>query len=422
MPMGRCFPTRFPWSEIHPVAAPVPLPTRQALWQAHCQGTPPGELASRFRLAPRTVRHLLHSFRLAGGLPVAAVPPPGRPRADDDIVQHARALRRDHPGWGACVIRLRLAACKRWPDVPQPRTIQRWLAQAGLAPAPAGRRSPAVPRSVLPHERWQIDAKDQMTLANGQTASWLRVSDECSGAILGTFVFASLWNDTPASASQDRLRQCFRRWGMPTTLRLDNGYPWGTWNALPTALGLWVSGLGIALHYNDPRQPRQNGVVERSHGVSERWVEPATCQQAEELQGRVDEMDEMQRSAYPRQGESRMERYPELRHSGRPYSEPWEESHWDLVKAREYLAGHAASRRVSKKGQVGVYAKRYQVGRLNAEKQAWVQYDPQGNEWLFGDSNGVIWCRHGAEQITPQQIRSLRVSAKPPSGKDFCPD
>ncbi len=42
----------------------------------------------------------------------------------------------------------------------------------------------------FPHEVWQVDAGEQKTLASGQKVSWLRFADECSGAILKTFVFS----------------------------------------------------------------------------------------------------------------------------------------------------------------------------------------------------------------------------------------
>lgn len=39
------------------------------------------------------------------------------------------------------------------------------------------------------HETWQVDAKENMQLANGKNVCWLSVVDEKSGAIIGTIVF-----------------------------------------------------------------------------------------------------------------------------------------------------------------------------------------------------------------------------------------
>jgi hypothetical protein len=168
--------------------AATPLPIRAALWRA-AQADPDADtaaLAAQFGLPERTARHLLRSFRAGAG------PHPPRYRAggasaDADHVAYVVALRRDHPRWGAGVLRVHLA--RRFPGaaLPHPRTIQRWLARAGLAPAPAGRRRG--PRAGAPHDAWQIDAADQIALASGQLVSWLRVTDEHSGAVLLTRVF-----------------------------------------------------------------------------------------------------------------------------------------------------------------------------------------------------------------------------------------
>lgn len=307
-----------------------------------------------------------------------------------------------------------LRRLNRWPSLPDPRTIRRWLEDAGLAPAPAGRKSPYRPRSAAPHERWQVDAADQLRLGNGQLVSWLRLTDECSGAILKTVVFPAVFNKVPPAAVRDGLRGGLLAWGLPLRLRLDNGWPWGGWFDLPTPLALDLAGCGLGLDYNDPRSPRQNAVVERSHQTSQGWVEPHSCAGAAELQGRCDQMDQIQRAEYPHRGAgSRLQVYPELAHSGRPYSQRWEQDNWSMGPVKEYLACHVAERQVSETGQVTVYARRYSVGRVNREKKALVQYDPLSGEWLFSSAEGVLWCRHPAEQITAKRVRALDLSVHP---------
>ena len=95
------------------------------------------------------------------------------------------------------------------------------------------------------------------------------------------------------------MRQAFARWGLPSRLRVDNGAPWGSWGDFPTALALWVIGLGVDVHWNNPRSPQENGVVERSQGTSNRWGEPWTCHTTAELQRRLDRMDRLHRESYP---------------------------------------------------------------------------------------------------------------------------
>jgi transposase InsO family protein len=70
----------------------------------------------------------------------------------------------------------------------------------------------------------------------------------------------------PATAVRDQLRLALTQWGLPARFRVDNGAPWGSWGDFPTALALWVIGLGVGMHWNRPRTPEQNGKLERWHG------------------------------------------------------------------------------------------------------------------------------------------------------------
>ena len=124
----------------------------------------------------------------------------------------------------------------------------------------------------------------------------------------------------PPAAVREQLRLAFARWGLPRRLRVDNGAPWGSTGDFPTELALWVIGLGVEMHWNAPRSPQENGVVERSQGTSNRWGEPWTCDTPTELQWRPDRMDRLHRESYPYQQRlSRMAFFPGLAHSGRPY-------------------------------------------------------------------------------------------------------
>jgi hypothetical protein len=119
---------------------------------------------------------------------------------------------------------------------------------------------------------------------------------------------------------------------MPVRLRVDNGAPWGSWGDFPTALALWVIGLGVGMHWNNPKSPKENGVVERSQRTADRWCEPWTCASPDELQERLVRMDRLDREVYLyRERLSRMAFYPGLRHSGRPYERALEPTLWELV-------------------------------------------------------------------------------------------
>jgi transposase len=173
---------------------PTPIPVREAIYKQYQQGRPVGEIARSLNLSERTVRHLIKRFRERGeaGISVSYTSC-GRQLSPErrKIREAALHLRREHPTWGSTVIQVMLAKNGDPSDIPTPRTIRRWLAQSGLGPAPQGKRPQAESsRACRPHETWQMDASEEICLANGSKVSWLRIVDEFSGAVLMTRVFS----------------------------------------------------------------------------------------------------------------------------------------------------------------------------------------------------------------------------------------
>jgi len=174
---------------------PVPIPIRQKIWECAGRGESAASLAQFFDLSPRTVRHLLKRARDHGDsglLPSYHVPSRLDHAYPDEVRQAVLALRRDHPTWGAELIRVMLA--KERPQVawPSPQTIRQWFRTTDLAPAPAGRRpgsSSSYVRATHPHQTWQIDASEYIPIADKSEVCWLRIVDEATGSVLRTDVF-----------------------------------------------------------------------------------------------------------------------------------------------------------------------------------------------------------------------------------------
>jgi transposase len=170
---------------------PVPTPVRQVLWQRWTTGAKASELSLSFGLNPRTVRKLLQRWRQQGSAslqpsyPRATSPPPV---PDHPAFEPAVALRQVHPCWGAVLIRIYLED-QGIQQIPCARTLQRWFQRFGLGPAPAGCKPTADRRARQPHDIWQVDAAEEIALANRERVSWLRIVDEFSGAVLHTAIF-----------------------------------------------------------------------------------------------------------------------------------------------------------------------------------------------------------------------------------------
>lgn len=170
---------------------PLPVPIREAIFRRWQQAQSAPEIAASLGVPVSTVYRFLQRFRRDGAEGI--VPGYRSPAADivpSDVVQAALALRREHPTWGAAMIRVHLLDEAPERSVPSERTLQRWFVRADLSPAPAGRRAQvATERATSPHERWQMDAKEHIKLCGNKEVSWIRMIDECSGAVLHTTVF-----------------------------------------------------------------------------------------------------------------------------------------------------------------------------------------------------------------------------------------
>jgi len=171
---------------------PIPVPIRQAMFRLWQLGQATRQIATSLGLPSSTVRRFLQRFRRRG---IDGIPPDYHHLAASEAVpsemmRTAVRLRQEHPTWGAGLIRVQLLQEAPGGFVPSERTLQRWFVRADLSPAPAGRPPRAnLARATEPHETWQMDAKEHVHIQNDKEVSWLRMIDECSGAVLWTAVF-----------------------------------------------------------------------------------------------------------------------------------------------------------------------------------------------------------------------------------------
>ena len=171
---------------------PIPVPIRRAMFRLWQKGYGTRQIAESLGLPCSTVRRLLQRFRLHGtdGLSPDYWHPSVPEAAPSELVETAMSLRQEHPTWGAGLIRVQLLLEAPGRPVPSERTLQRWFVRAGLSPAPAGRPPRTrLDRATAPHETWQMDAKEHIRIKTREEVSWLRLIDECSGAVLWTAVF-----------------------------------------------------------------------------------------------------------------------------------------------------------------------------------------------------------------------------------------
>lgn len=170
------------------------------------------------------------------------------------------AVRDAHPAWGA----RKIAAVLRRGGIKPPAasTVHAVLSRRGrVAPDSPGRAYGAFERST-PNALWQMDFKGRVRLGNGAWLHPLTVLDDHSRFATGLVACA----DQRTHTVQTQLQAVFRHHGLPATIYVDNGSPWGggrpgQW----TPLRVWLIKLGIETIHSKPYHPQGRGKNERFH-------------------------------------------------------------------------------------------------------------------------------------------------------------
>ena len=172
-----------------------------------------------------------------------------------------------HPTWGPKKLVAWLRATE--PDGPWPAdsTAGNILDRAGLVKRRKRRRH-ATPWSEPfaaarhPNDVWSIDFKGWFRTENGVRIDPLTVQDAASRYLL-------VCNGLPQPNGpqvQRVLERAFREYGLPRSIRSDNGPPFASvgLGSLST-LSVWWIKLGIIPERIEPGHPEQNGRLERLH-------------------------------------------------------------------------------------------------------------------------------------------------------------
>jgi transposase InsO family protein len=112
-----------------------------------------------------------------------------------------------------------------------------------------------------PNELWQMDFKGHFEIGRGRCHP-LTVLDDHSRYALGV----EACSDERDGTARGRLVAVFRRYGLPDTMLMDNGPPWGDPGGGPyTAFAVWLMRLGVRVAHGRPYHPQTQGKDERFH-------------------------------------------------------------------------------------------------------------------------------------------------------------
>jgi transposase InsO family protein len=247
-----------PWREVS-----VMEQRREFVFLATQEGANRRELCRRFGISADVGYKWLRRWAANGELADRSRRPHASPSRSDGAIERAvLAVRDAHPAWGARKIVRRLEEAGQVP--PALSTVHAILRRHGRIAPPAG--TPGQPyqrfEKPAPNLMWQMDFKGYVPLAGGGCCHPLTIVDDHSRYA----VCLSACADERGKTVQQRLETTFGRYGLPDTVLVDNGSPWGSGPAERwTELGVWLLKLGVDVLHSRPYHPQTRGKNERFH-------------------------------------------------------------------------------------------------------------------------------------------------------------
>jgi len=240
---------------------------REFVLLAGVEGSNMAALCRRFGISRKTGYKWVSRYRAGGELGLGdRSRKPHRFRFATPAAMEERVLsvRKEHPSWGGRKIAARLQDL-RVCGVPVASTITAILHRHGQIGLEESAKRKAFVRfeRAEPNELWQMDFKGEFRMTNGQWCYPLTVLDDHSRYSL---VLAAC-GDQQRSTVQRHLVEAFRRYGLPRSMLMDNGPPWGTPCRLggPSVFSVWLMDLDVAVLHGRPYHPQTQGKEERFH-------------------------------------------------------------------------------------------------------------------------------------------------------------
>jgi len=206
---------------------------------------------------------------------------------DEEVVSAALALKRAYPLYGPKKLRAKLSELHPDWAVPAASTIGGWLDREGLVERRQARRrcppyTQPFAKVAAPNDVWSVDFKGWFRTGDGRRCDPLTVKDAYSRYLLSCRAVALPDHEHV----QPRFAALFREFGLPRSIRSDNGPPFATIGAAGLSkLAVWWLKLGIQPERIEPGKPEQNGRHERMHETLKRAVAdpPARSWQAQQV-------------------------------------------------------------------------------------------------------------------------------------------
>ena len=230
-------------------------------------------LCEEYNISRKTGYKWKHRFLQNGynGLYDQSTRPNNSPnQLSEDAIISILQIRSAHPTWGARKIKSIMERSYTSLDVPTESSVKRILDKAGLVKKRRVSRvnpSQDMLRQMIkpenPNDVWTIDFKGWWYSLDKNKCVPLTIRDEKSKFIHEVKVM----EDQKTEAVKEVMADVFKKYGLPSVIRSDNGTPFAANNSPLglTRLSAWWMSLGILPDRIEPGCPYQNGGHERMH-------------------------------------------------------------------------------------------------------------------------------------------------------------
>ena len=260
-------------------------------------------------------------------------------RTEEAVEGEIVALRRRFPHMGPRKLLAILARREPATDWPAASTMGDILKRAGLIEPRRRRRRPLdAPRRTIaaeaPNDEWAADFKGWFRTQDQRRVDPLTITDSHSRFLIETRIAAPT-----VEGSQAVFARAFAAYGLPLSIRCDNGAPFGSPGAGGlTRLSAWWLKLGVEPHFIRPASPQENGRHERMHRTLKKETSQPPAADAEEQQARFDDFRQRYNEIRPHEALGQTppaERYqPSPRALPERVEDPWYDADHEVRRVR----------------------------------------------------------------------------------------
>lgn len=224
------------------------------------------EFCAKANISRKTAYKWLNRYRISGleGLNDKKRIPHISPLKIDNQTEYLIIqTHEDHPYWGPRKLRHYLKNKKDSLEIPSASTFARVLKRNDCQVLTLQKSASAKIRfeKEQPNDLWQMDFKGSF-LTQLERCHPLTILDDHSRYSIGLFACINEKQETV----KKHLISCFRLYGKPKQINVDNGSPWGD-SALKsdTWIVIWLLKHGVRVSHSSAYHPQTNGKDERFH-------------------------------------------------------------------------------------------------------------------------------------------------------------